>query len=318
MGEKGLDALKGFLRGARGRSQERIIIEFLDAVINVDEVSDHGSVLINHPRIEKLVLFNEGNFLFSKGILDPSKEWKKEFGYFEGIAGRCFRQKEPTRYSKQESKNSAEGDFFGKSPIENMICLPILTGMPEPFGVVCFHNNDPQKKFDNEEVARLESYVDVLALALHLPHPELQLERNVFIVHGRDEQALSELKLVLREHDVTPRVLLDEDKNAQSILKGVEDLLRVCKAGFVLATPDDEGRLAESGGELQRRARENVIFETGMLFAKYREFERVTILLKKPLELPSDLEGISYEPFVNIRDIEGKIVTKLKKWGLKS
>jgi predicted nucleotide-binding protein len=315
MNDNGFDALKGFLKGARGRSQEDIIIEFLDAVINVGKVSESGSVLINHPRSKKLVLFNEGNFLFTRGLLDPKNEWKGQFGYYDGVAARCFRLKEPTRYCKQDE--TAAIDFFGNSPIENMVCIPIrTTSGGDPFGVVCFHNNDPQRKFDDDDVARLESYVDVLAIALHTPHPELQLERNVFIVHGADKSTLNELQLMLIKHGVNPKVLDDENKNAQYILKALEDLLRVCKAGFILATPDDEGRPCGSESELKQRAQENVIFEMGLLFAKYREFERVAVLLRRPLQLPADLEGIACESFTNIGDIETKIVNKLTKWGL--
>jgi predicted nucleotide-binding protein len=149
---------------------------------------------------------------------------------------------------------------------------------------------------------------------MHSPLPELQLERNVFIVHGRDSATLKELQSILTEHGATPRVLKQEEKNAQNILTALEDLLRICKAGFILATPDDEGHLFGSKDPLTRRARENVIFETGLLFAKYRDFKRVTILLKEPLKLPSDLEGISYESFADIREIESNIVKRLGSW----
>ncbi len=314
MNGTGLKAMRGFLTAARGNSQERIIIEFLDAVINVNKAADRGSVLINHPRAERLILFNEGDFLFNNKILDPTKEWPREFGYFDGVAARAFRQGNTMRYSKH---GPAAGDFIGNSPIENMVCIPIITTQGPPFGVVCFHNDDPEKKFDDEEVEQLEAYVDILGLALHTPHPELQLERNVFIVHGRDEGALNGLKVILDKYKVNPRTLGEEEKKAESILKGVEDLLRICKAGFILVTPDDEGHLCNSSEPLTPRARENVIFETGLLFAKFREFKRVMILLKRPVELPSDLHGIGYEPFTNLKDIEMRIFNALNGWGLK-
>ena len=97
------------------------------------------------------------------------------------------------------------------------------------------------------------------------------------------------------KYQVTPRVLKNKNKGARSILDELESLIRVCKAGFILATPDDEGHLRGSSDPLAERARENVIFETGLLFAKFREFERVAVLLKRPLKLPTDLDGIVYE-----------------------
>jgi predicted nucleotide-binding protein len=314
-----LDPLKGFLRAAKGRSQERIIVEFLMATVIADPISDHGSVLINHPRQQKLIVFNEGDFLFESKLLDPAARsaWPKEFSYFEGVAGAAFREGRTQVYPKRGARGGSQ-DFWGQSPIKNMVCIPIVTTPGEPFGVVCFHNNDADKVFTDEDINALESYVDILAIALHTPHPELQLEKNVFIVHGRDQNTLNELQVLLMKHKVNPKILVREDKGPKWILQEVEDLIRVCKAGFILATPDDEGRLRGNEEEaLQWRARENVIFETGLLFAKFREFDRVALLLKKPLTLPSDLAGIAYDEFDRISEIELSIVAKLQKWGLK-
>jgi hypothetical protein len=304
--------IMGFLRAARGRSQEEIIIEFLQAAIRVSPAADAGSVLINHPKMEKLVLFNEDDFLFSKGLLDPKSRasWPKQFTYFSGIAGRCFREK------AIQTLAAGDDDFVGDSPIKNMVCIPIMTMQnQDPFGVACFHNNVPGKLFSEDDKRALVAYTDILSLALHTPHPELQLERNIFIVHGRDTRSLADLQKILRDQNVSPKVLARKDKNAVSILSALEELIRTCRAGFILATPDDEGRL-KGQGEIAGRARENVIFETGLLFAKFRAFERVAILLKRPLTLPSDLNGISYEEFDDLNSLRPAIEQKLSNWGL--
>lgn len=309
--------IMGFLRAARGRPQEDIIIEFLQAAIDVSPAADAGSVLINHPKIEKLVLFNEDDFLFRKGLLDPQNRaaWPKQFTYFSGIAGKCFRQKAMQTYPLRQQV-TAEDDFVGDSPIKNMVCIPIMMGESDnPFGIACFHNNDPDKVFSEEDKRALEAYTNILSLALHTPHPELQLERNVFIVHGRDKRSLEDLQTILRNHTLSPKVLARDDKNAKSILSALEELIRTCRAGFILATPDDEGQLKGSG-PLAGRARENVIFETGLLFAKFRAFERVAILLKRPLVLPSDLGGIAYEEFDDINSLAPVIERKLSNWRL--
>src|SRR3974390_2744158 len=141
MSDVDLKSLTGFLRAARGGSQESIIVTFLDAVVNVEAIVDNGSVLINHTGRKKLVLFNEGDFLFGRKLLDPDQRprWPSEFGYFEGIAGRCFRAARTLLYCKADS--SSQADFVGQSPIENMVCIPIITNLGKPFGIVCFHNN---------------------------------------------------------------------------------------------------------------------------------------------------------------------------------
>ncbi|MBR0975715.1 MULTISPECIES: TIR domain-containing protein [Bradyrhizobium] len=303
-----------FLRASHGRSQEAIIVEFLQTAIAISPAADAGSVLIDHPKMNRLVLFNEGDFLFDKQLLDPQARasFPATLGYFGTIAGNCFRTGTPTVFSR-----ALGGEFSGDSPIQNMVCFPIKLGQGRsPFGVACFHNNVTGKVFSPDDLRVLEAYTDILALALHTPHPELQLERNVFIVHGRDDTSRKALESILRQNKVTPKVLLREDKNATTILSGLEELIRTCRAGFILATPDDEGRLARANEPYGARARENVIFEMGLLFAKFRAFERVAILLKKPLRLPSDLNGVTYEEFNRIEDLEATIVLKLDKWKL--
>lgn len=308
--------IMGFLQASRGRSQEEIIIEFVRAVIEINPVADEGSVLINHPKIKKLVLFNENDFLFKRKMLDAKAHWPRIFKYTDGIAGRCFREATVQTYPSQ--RPDADDDFIGRSPIKNMVCIPIITRKGgSPFGVACFHNNDAKRPFSAADERVLRAYTDILALALHTPHPELQLDRNVFIVHGRDKTSLRGLKDILRAYGVTPKVLQEEDKNVKSILGALEELIRTCKAGFVLATPDDVGRLA-SDKEMAPRARESVVFEMGLLLAKFREFERVAILVKHPLKLPSDLDGITTERFDDIREpqLARAIRRKLVNWQL--
>jgi len=65
------------------------------------------------------------------------------------------------------------------------------------------------------------------------------------------------------------------------------------------------------------RARQNVIFETGLLFAKFRRFERVALVVRRPIELPSDLNGILYLEFEkSVGELELQIVEKLNGWGI--
>jgi hypothetical protein len=303
-----------FLRASHGRSQEAIVVNFLETAIAISPAADAGSVLIDHPKMERLVLFNEGDFLFDKELLDSQARasFPTTLGYRGTIAGSCYRTIMPTVFSRAQG-----GEFSGDSPIQNMVCFPIKLGKGrEPFGVACFHNNIQEKVFSPEDMRVLEAYTDILALALHTPHPELQLDRNVFIVHGRDERSRQKLESILRQNKVNPKVLLREDKNATTILSALEELIRTCKAGFILATPDDEGRLGKPNEQLAARARENVIFEMGMLFAKFRAFDRVAILLKKPLRLPSDLNGVTYEEFDKLEELEATIVRKLDSWKL--
>jgi predicted nucleotide-binding protein len=308
-----LVSLSGFLRASRGRSQEEIISEFLAAVRDPndpDSLIEDASVLIDHAREQKLMVFNDK-------FLDPTKRWETAIGYNEGVAGRCFRERDTTEYPSRRGKKVVM-ELVGKGDIKNMVCIPIKfrSDSDTPFGVACFHNNDANKKFSEDDIRTLDSYVDLLALALHLPHPEIQLDNNVFIVHGRDTSSVDGLELILRRYGVTPMILRQEKRSAQLILDSLERILRICNSGFIVVTPDDEGRLDESEEAFQPRARENVIFETGLLFAKFRQSQRVSILLKKPAKLPSDLTGMFVDQFETINSVEHKISERLRDWGM--
>ena len=87
-----------FLRASHGRSQEAIIVEFLQTAIAISPAADAGSVLIDHPKMNRLVLFNEGDFLFREELLDSQARAKfpTTLGYFGTIAGNCFRTGTPT------------------------------------------------------------------------------------------------------------------------------------------------------------------------------------------------------------------------------
>jgi hypothetical protein len=312
-----LIGLSHFLYAARGRSQEYIITEFLDAVRDPNDPNsliEDASVLIYHLGDNRLKVFNNK-------FLDPAKRWETAIPCNGGVAGQAFRERRTIEYPSRRPGKKFDVELIGgKVAIKNMVCVPIMFGNDndDPFGVACFHNNDEKKRFSEEDVLSLESYVGILALALHMPHPELQLEKNVFVVHGRDQPSLSALELVLLRKGVKPMILRQEKRSAQLILDSLERLLRICHAGFILVTPDDEGRLSESDETFQPRARENVIFETGLLFAKFRESERVSILLKKPAKLPSDLTGMFVDEFESIDEVEGKIAGRLKDWGMAS
>jgi predicted nucleotide-binding protein len=71
----------------------------------------------------------------------------------------------------------------------------------------------------------------------------------------------------------------------------IEKLEAHTKVGFamVLLTPDDFGGLAPD--RLQRRARQNVIWEWGYLVAKLGR-ANVICLYKSGVEMPSDLHGL--------------------------
>jgi CheY-like chemotaxis protein len=122
---------------------------------------------------------------------------------------------------------------------------------------------------------------------------------KVFIVHGRDRQLLLELKDFLQNRiGFTQLVLLGEQPSrGKTLIEKFEQYASNIDLVFVLFTPDDIGRLANSAEESLAtfRPRLNVIFELGYFVGSIgRNTGRVFILHKGPLEMLSDLRGITY------------------------
>ncbi|CAK02386.1 hypothetical protein BT_2388 [Bartonella tribocorum CIP 105476] len=123
--------------------------------------------------------------------------------------------------------------------------------------------------------------------------------KKIFIVHGHDHVALKQLTSILNDLNLEPYILQNTGGNGLTIIEALEQ--GICndfiKFGIVLLTPDDIGYAKSKGKKTaQPRARQNVIFEMGMLMNALSR-KNVAILIKQELELPSDIHGIIYIPF---------------------
>lgn len=120
--------------------------------------------------------------------------------------------------------------------------------------------------------------------------------RQVFVVHGHDGHAKEATARLLQRLELEP-IILDEQINRGATL--MEKLEAHAEVSFavVLLTPDDVGGLAsDSTDTLQRRARQNVIFELGYFIGRLGR-QRVVAILDPPLEQPSDISGVVYIRF---------------------
>lgn len=136
--------------------------------------------------------------------------------------------------------------------------------------------------------------------------------KKVFIVHGHDHHLLQEVELLLRRIGLEPIILMNEANAGRTIIEKIEDLSDV-GFGIVLYTGCDEGR--KKGTEpLHDRARQNVIFEHGYLYAKLGR-GRVVALNDADIELPSDLSGILYISH-SASDWKKQLLIEMKTAGL--
>ena len=121
---------------------------------------------------------------------------------------------------------------------------------------------------------------------------------QVFVVYGHDNEARTQLEVMLRRWQLDPLIFDQLPSEGATVIEKLEKY--TSKVGFavVLATPDDEGHRAGHPDEKVHRARQNVVLELGMLLARLGR-SRVAILLKDPgqMERPSDIQGLIYISF---------------------
>ena len=117
---------------------------------------------------------------------------------------------------------------------------------------------------------------------------------EIFIVHGHDTPAKIEVARFIERAGLKAIVLHEQPNSGRTIIEKFEDHGGAASFAVVVATPDDIG--GESGlvvGKLRPRARQNVIAEMAW-FAGRLGRDRVCVLKKGDIEMPSDFAGVGY------------------------
>lgn len=125
--------------------------------------------------------------------------------------------------------------------------------------------------------------------AIESPHTNT---RRVFVVHGHDDGAKEAVARFLSKLELEPVVLHEQPNRGRTIIEKFEEHSDVAFA-VVLFTPDDVGYPAGRTAEAKSRARQNVVLELGFFMAALRR-ERVCVLYKSGVEVPSDYAGVLY------------------------
>ena len=145
-----------------------------------------------------------------------------------------------------------------------------------------------------------------------------QARTKIFIVHGHDTVAMEQLELILRRLNLNPFILQNNDGGGNTIIEALEQrIYNEAAFGIVLMTPDDFG-YAKAGGadNTQPRARQNVVLEMGMLFAALGR-NRMTVLKKGNLEIPSDIGGLLRLDFNDhVKEVAVRLATRMKQAGI--
>ncbi len=116
-------------------------------------------------------------------------------------------------------------------------------------------------------------------------------DRKVFVVHGHDGEAQQAVARFMERIGFEAIILHERANQGRTVMEKIEAEAGVGFA-IVLLTPDDEGRVI--GGELQPRARQNVMLELGYFIGRLGR-HRVCALKRGELEIPSDFAGVVWE-----------------------
>ncbi|WP_246873040.1 TIR domain-containing protein [Pantoea ananatis] len=168
-----------------------------------------------------------------------------------------------------------------------------------PQGVLMFHTritvlndtytNDITKKILTEVGAKLKDN-ESRKIEDSIKN-NIEINNNIFIVHGRDDLAKTEVARFIEKLGLKAIILHEQDSNGKTIIEKIEEHTNV-GYGIVLYTPCDYGGLTGES-ETKPRARQNVLFEHGYLIGKLGR-NKVCALVKSDVEIPNDLSGLVY------------------------
>lgn len=169
-------------------------------------------------------------------------------------------------------------------------------------------------------INRLESIKDRLELipeqsGIDLLNTHSQPNKDkVFVVHGHDELEKELVARFLTKLKLTPIILHEQPNAGKTIIEKLETYSDVSFA-VVLLTPDDRAIPRDEPEKQELKARQNVIFELGFFFGKLGR-NKVSVLYKKGVSIPSDYSGIVYVEMDENNGWRLHLAREIKKAGL--
>lgn len=116
---------------------------------------------------------------------------------------------------------------------------------------------------------------------------------SLFLVHGQDEATKEKVARFLERLGLEVIVLQERVNQGMTIIEKFEEYAGQAGFAVILFTPDDVGFPLGAEERKRPRARQNVVLEMGYFIGKLTR-ERVCVLYKGGVELPSDILGVVY------------------------
>lgn len=136
---------------------------------------------------------------------------------------------------------------------------------------------------------------------------------KVFVVHGHDDGAKNEVARFIEKLGFDAIILHEQVNSGATIIEKLETHTDVDFA-VVLYTACDIGGARVKPNELKSRARQNVVFEHGLMIGKIGR-KNVVALVKDDVEIPNDISGVVYETMDSSGAWKYQIAKELKASG---
>ncbi|MCH5242943.1 MAG: nucleotide-binding protein [Muribaculaceae bacterium] len=179
------------------------------------------------------------------------------------------------------------------------------------------------KKTIEAEIKVLENLINKLNLIPSIADQQQPVEKalpeiketkpfskDIFIVHGHNEETKTKVARVLEKLKLHPVILHEQPNGGRTIIEKLEGESSDSGFAVVLLTADDKGNV-KSSGEMNPRARQNVIFEMGYFIGKLGR-NRVMALVEDGVETPGDISGVVYTPFDKAEGWKMQLFKELK------
>lgn len=182
-----------------------------------------------------------------------------------------------------------------------------------------------EEYFERVKINRLNAFLE--SLILDIENDEIQfkdnqapnnkksklekLSRKAFIVHGQDVAAKERTARFLEKLGFQAIILHEQVNSGKTIIEKLEKYTDV-GFGIVLYTPDDVGEAKANKDNLRLRARQNVVFEHGLLIGKLGRERAFPLVTDHSIELPNDISGMVY---MSDRNWEVDLAKEIKALG---
>lgn len=164
---------------------------------------------------------------------------------------------------------------------------------------------------DKYHIFCFKENIDIIDKTIEIEENTLK-DNRVFIVHGRNENAIEKVVNFINEIGLVPVILKDEPNKGYTIIEKFEQNSDV-SAAIVLFFAEDIGCLEQEKDKMKPRARQNVIFEFGYFIAKLKRRNVIWLVDNTEIEIPTDISGLGYT--VYNESWEESLIKELKEIG---